>query len=251
ISEAMRQLEGGVYRSARRVLALSCFTRERLRRVVGVAPERIAVVPGGVSLPPLMDSEQRAVVRQQLGWRGAVVVTLRNLVPRTGVDLLVQSAAILRHSHPDLRWCVIGDGELGRPLRDLSALLHVDHLLEWCGYLDEEDVRQRMQAADLFMLPTRSLEGFGLVTVEAASHGLPVVATPVDANIEVVPSIDGNYLAAAATPQALVQATVELLADTPDDLTAYRHHIRQQVVDIYSWERHDAALLQMVAQLYG
>lgn len=246
---AMRQLEGGLYRSANRVMALSCFTRERLRRVVGVAPERIAVAPGGVSLPAVADSVQRTAWRQQLGWQGQVVMTLRNLVPRTGVDLLVQSAAILRYTHPDLRWCVVGDGELGEPLRDLCRLLQVDDRIEWCGYLAEDEVTQRMQAADLFMLPTRALEGFGLVTVEAASHGLPVVATPVDANIEVVPSIDANRLATAATPQALAQATAALLADIPDDLTPYRAKIRQQVIGLYGWKRHDEALLTMTSGL--
>jgi len=248
-AEAMRQLEGGLYRSANWVMALSCFTRERLRRVVGVVPERIAVAPGGVSLPALANDEQRSMWRTQFDWQGPVVVTLRNLVPRTGVDLLVQSAAILRHTHPDLRWCVVGDGELGSALRDLCCLLHVDDRIEWCGYLDEEEVAQRMQAADLFMLPTRALEGFGLVTVEAASHGLPVVATPVDANVEVVSAIDANRLATAATPQGLALATTTLLTEIPDNLTPYRHHIRQQVIDLYGWKRHDAALLTIVAGL--
>ncbi len=244
---AMRRLEGRVYRSADRVLALSCFTRERLRRVVGVLPRRIVVAPGGVSLPRKVGDDERARWREELGWQGPVVVTLRNLVPRTGVDLLVQCAAILRHSHPTLRWCVIGDGELAAPLCHLCGMLQVTPLIEWCGYLDEAEVARRMAAADLFMLPTRALEGFGLVTIEAASFGLPVVATPVDANVEVVPKIAANRLAEAATPQALAAATAQLLAEIPDDLDGYRRQIRQQVAAAFGWERHDAALLTAVA----
>jgi len=249
VTAAMRQLECALYRSADRVLALSCFTCERLRRVIGVSAQQVMIAPAGVSLPRRASEMQRTQWREEFGWRGPVVMTLRNLVPRTGVDLLVQSAAILRHTHPDLRWCVVGDGELREPLHHLCGMLQVEDLITWSGYLNEEEVARRMQAADLFMLPTRALEGFGLVTVEAASHGLPVVATPVDANVEVVAALDANYLAQAATPQALARATAELLAAMPDDLITYRQHIRQQVSEVYSWEKHDNTLLQTVSAL--
>ncbi len=251
VAWAMQRLERGIYRSADRVLAMSVFTRERLRRLLGVLPERILVAPAGVTLPRRVSEEQRAAWRDALGWRGPVVVTLRNLVPRTGVDLLVQCAAMLRHTHPDLRWCVIGDGALAEPLRGLCAMLQVEDRVAWCGYLDEDEVAKRLAAADLFMLPTRALEGFGLVTLEAAGHGLPVVATPVDANIEVVPAITGNRLATEATPAALAQATAEALAalSEHDGDDVRRQNIRQQVQSVFPWSTHDRALVEAVSSL--
>ncbi|RMH52484.1 MAG: glycosyltransferase family 1 protein [Zetaproteobacteria bacterium] len=247
---AMLWLERWIYRTADRVLALSVFTRERLRRMVGVAPEQVVIAPAGVSLPRRVRAAQRQAWRAQLGWEGPVVVTLRNLVPRTGVDLLVQTAAILRRSHPALRWCVIGAGPLQQPLRHLAGMLAVEEQIEWCGYLDEEQVAMRMAAADLFLLPTRSLEGFGLVTLEAAGFGLPVVATPVDANLEVVPELDDNRLAEAATPQALARAVGEALAAQQDEeYEARATRIRDQAQQRFPWQAHDAALLRAIAQI--
>ncbi|MDX8408544.1 MAG: glycosyltransferase family 4 protein [Mariprofundales bacterium] len=250
VAAAMRRLEVRVYNSADQVLVLSSFTRERLRRMLGVLPEQVVIAPGGVDMPRKAKQETRQQWRQEFGWQGPVVITLRNLVPRTGVDLLVQTAAILHLTHPDLRWCVVGDGELMQPLQHLCGMLKVDDLIEWCGFLDDDEVGRRLQAADLFLLPTRSLEGFGLVTLEANSHGLPVVATPVDANVEVVSQIEGNRLANDPTPQALAQAVAaSLSAWDEDSAQPLRAQIRQQVEETYRWAHHDAALLDAVTQL--
>ncbi|MDQ6951496.1 MAG: glycosyltransferase family 4 protein [Mariprofundales bacterium] len=250
VTASMRRLERRIYRSADRVMALSSFTRERLRRVMGVLPEQVVIVPGGVDLSRRAKIATRQQWRQQLGWDGPVVVTLRNLVPRTGVDLLVQTAAILQHTHPDLRWCVMGDGELAEPLRHLCGMLGVEESIEWCGFLEDNEVGKRLQAADLFVLPTRSLEGFGLVTLEANSHGLPVVATPVDANVEVVPQIDGNRLAVAATPQSLAREVAAALQGwPPQDSQHQRQRMRQQVEQRFGWPHHDQALLDSVREL--
>lgn len=245
ITAAMRWLESGIYRSASRLLVLSRHMQRELEHCFDISEARVVLAPGGVDLPPMLDEAQREQVRHELGWEGPVVVTLRNLVPRTGVDMLVQAAAMLRRDCPDVRWCVIGGGALADALVWLAAQLGVDDIVEFTGYLPEKDVVRRMQAADAFMIPTRSLEGFGLVTIEANACGLPVVASPVGGNIEVASSSPDNRVARAVSPEALAEAMADLL-HTDDAHEARAGRLRTHMAECFSWVGHDGRFLEAV-----
>jgi len=244
----MKKLERHVYGSAKSFLVLSDYMRRHLAECFQMNSAPIEVVFGGVDMPVLVSRGEREQVWQQLGWRGPVVVTLRNLVPRTGVDMLVQAAAMLRYAIPDLRWCVMGAGTLLEPLKWLAEQLDVADRIEFTGYLPEDEVALRMRAADAFMLPTRSLEGFGLVTVEANANGLPVVATPVGANPEVAGSIPDNILADAITPEALAEA-VRLLFERHADHMERAGRLHAHINEHFNWQLHDQALIRAVKSL--
>lgn len=242
VTAAMRRLEAGLYRSAQRLLVLSRHMQQELFACFEIPASRVVIAPGGVDLPKMPAAATRKKMRRELGWEGPVVVTLRNLVPRTGVDLLLQAAAILRHDMPEVRWCVIGGGALAQPLMWLAGQVGVDDIVEFTGYLPEEEVVSRMQASDAFMIPTRSLEGFGLVTIEANACGLPAVATPVGGNVEVASSSPDNRVAAAVSPEALAGSMRELLL-SKESHTARAKRLRAHMANNYSWERHDADFL--------
>ena len=121
IAAVMRRLEGRLYTSTDRLLVLSDYTKRRLTECFPATSCPVDIVYGGVDAPVPGNREEREMARKQLGWRGPVVITLRNLVPRTGVDMLVQAAAMLRYEMPDLRWCVMGAGTLLEPLKWLGT----------------------------------------------------------------------------------------------------------------------------------
>lgn len=244
---AMKFVERRLYASADAFLVLSDFMRDRLISFFGVATEDVTVVAGGVELPQVSEVPRDAL-RKSLGWDGPVVVTLRNLVPRTGVDLLVEAAALLRGELPQLRWCVIGQGTMLEQLQAQAAALGVAERIEFTGYLSEDEVRRRLFAADLFMLPTRDLEGFGLVTLEANACGLPVVATPVTANLEVVPSLPFNRLAAAVSAAALADAARRMLTAEALNETS-RQQLRDAVEAKYAWRHHDAGFVRVLESI--
>jgi glycosyltransferase involved in cell wall biosynthesis len=244
VAMAMKHLESRIYHGADRLLVLSRYTEQRLHEVFGLSRSKVIVTPGGVDLPP-PPAISRESMRASLQWRGPVVITLRNLVPRTGVDLLVAAAGLLKDEYPDLRWCVIGQGPLLEKLKEQAKSLGVSERIEFTGYLSEQDVKLRMHAADLFMLPTRDLEGFGLVTIEANACGLPVVATPVTANKEVVPSLPFNRLATAVSAEALADAVRAMLGQKGMD-ESERNELRSAVDAKYAWRHHDATFVAAV-----
>jgi glycosyltransferase involved in cell wall biosynthesis len=247
---SMRRIEAHLYRGATCLLVLSVHMRQRLAEAFSVR-DGVSVAAGGSDAVDDALFAARSSLRAELGWQGPVVVSLRNLVPRTGIDLLVQAAAMLRYDHPQLRWVIIGTGALLAPLQHLAAELGVADCIEFTGYLPEAEVKRRLVAADLFMLPTRALEGFGLVTVEAGACGLPVVATPVGANVEVIQALGHGLLSDEATPLGLARATAEMLqALAGSDVGKLRGELRA-ASSRFDWAHHDAGFLQALQGIGG
>ncbi|MDQ6991538.1 MAG: glycosyltransferase family 4 protein [Mariprofundaceae bacterium] len=245
---AMRRLETSVYQSATSSLVLSQFMCERLQDFFSIKQNAIRIAAGGINPIKSDNKEQdKSLLRQTLWGETANqphIITLRNLVPRTGVDLLIQAAAIVHVDRPDVMWDVMGDGKFKTALQGLSVELSMQDVIHFTGFLSENKVNEYMMAADAFMLPTRSLEGFGLVTLEANVHGLPVIATPVGANPDVVGWHTLNHVAEQATPDALAQAVLTYLANTPDE--AQRKNLSKETANYFSWGKHDSVLVNAI-----
>jgi len=249
VISGMRKLESSIYQSAKSHLVLSDFMRQRLQNFFNIPAQQINIASGGIGgfdLP----WDEREKMRQSIWGEDAAlptIITLRNLVPRTGVDLLVQAAAIVHVDRPDVRWHVIGSGALLKPLKQLRDTLNMHNIIEFSGFLPEKKVQQHLWSADLFMLPTRSLEGFGLVTLEANVLGLPVIATPVGANPDVVPWHPLNRIAKYATPESLAKTVLTYLDTLPD--FKERQKLASEAEEYFSWQKHDHALTAAVKAL--
>ena len=249
VAASMRKLESFVYQSAQAQLVLSDFMNQRLQDFFSIPAQQITIAAGGIDgfdLP----WDRREKMRQSIWNEEAAlptIVTLRNLVPRTGVDLLVQTAAIVHVDRPDVRWNVVGNGALLEPLKRLRDTLNMHDIIDFTGFLPEKEVQKRLWSADLFMLPTRSLEGFGLVTLEANVLGLPVIATPVGANPDVVSWHSFNSVAEHATPEALAKCVLQHLDTLPN--FKERQQLASATEGHFSWQKHDHALTAAVRSL--
>ncbi|MGY1633571.1 glycosyltransferase family 4 protein [Geodermatophilus sp. SYSU D01186] len=192
-----------------RLIAVSEGLRRTYHRI-GVPPERFTTVPNGVA--PLRDRIGRDAARAALGLdpRQPVVMTLGRLTHMKGQWHLVDAVPGLLARFPDLAVVLVGDGPLRQALEKRAAALGVAGAVRFAGH--RTDARQLLDAADVFVLPSRH-EGMPLVALEAMEAGLPVVATRVIGSEEVV--VDGRTgaLVRPGDPQALGAALARLLAD--------------------------------------
>lgn len=245
----IRKLESGLYRRASRLFVLSEYSHRRLGDVFSIT-DGIHVALGGAT--PIDDDlfSARPSLRMELNFKNSVVVSVCNLVPRSGVDLLVQAAVICRYSQPDLRWVIIGTGPLLEPLRHLVKELGVDDRIEFTGSIGDEDKKKRLVSADLFMLPSRAMESFGLIVLEANSCGLPVIATPVGINVELIQSLPfPNRLSTEVTPEALAQAVDDMLEDRESlDHEAMRQNLRAATLQ-HDWTIHNANFMKCICDV--
>jgi phosphatidyl-myo-inositol dimannoside synthase len=161
-----------------RVVCISDATaREVAQR--GVSGERIVVIPCGLS--------QRAVVapRPSTSQGSRTLVTIGRLVPRKGVAWFLERVfPALVEMSSDLSYVIVGDGpERAR----IASVIHAQGLSRYvtlCGALTDAERDALLAHADVFLMPNvpvaGDMEGFGIVCIEAAAHGVPVVAARLD-----------------------------------------------------------------------
>ena len=228
------------------VLVESEFIRGQLREHHRkVKPEKVTLIPGAVDLTRFRPDGPPERSRERFGLvPGPVVLTVRRLVERMGIDLLIRAAAEV----PGLQVVIGGEGPLRAELEALAASLKVK--ARFLGYVKDEDLPALYRAADLFVLPTRELEGFGLVAIEAMACGTPALGTPVGAIPEVLGPL--GLTVAGATAGAIAAGIRKFFAERDPGLPA---RCRGHVAAHYDWakvvERLERVLLEVVRARAG
>ena len=198
-------LEARVYRRAERCIVLSRAFARVLEHDFGVPPERITVIPGGVDVAHFARPGSRADARRALGWSESAptVLTVRRLVRRTGVDRLIDALPALRARVPGVRVMIAGDGPERAALEAQAKALGVADAVRFLGFVREEQLPLAYRAADLSVVPSVSLEGFGLIVPESLSAGTPVLVTPVGGLPETVAGLSDALVLRDASPAAI------------------------------------------------
>lgn len=199
-------LERAVLARADAYVVLSSAFRRVLVERYRVRPWDVHVWAAGVELQQFTPGD-RARARERLGVKTApfVAVCVRRLVPRMGLDVLLDAWEwTLRHGLPDgSQLLLVGDGPLREELAARAARPPlVDHV-RVLGRLDEEKLIDAYRAADVAVAPSVSLEGFGLVVLEAAACGTPSIVSAVGGLPEVVAPLDRSLIVAPRDAQAL------------------------------------------------
>jgi glycosyltransferase involved in cell wall biosynthesis len=226
-------LEAATYRAADRVVIGSEIERRPLL-TLGVAAERIAVVPYGVNASRFEDPEGvvRAEVRRELGIpAGArVVLFVGRFVERKKPHVVAAALRRLRAQDPSLMGILIGDGDW---MSEVRSIVGSDAGIKLPGAVSFDTLPRYYAAADVFTLPSVGEGSISLVVLEAAAAGLPLVLTedssgksPVferGVNGELVPLDDDESLAAA-------------LRSALDQAERYGPRSRELVRRYFSWE---------------
>lgn len=241
-------------RQARRVIAVSAFSRDRLLAHLPELAGRLAVVPDGVG--PLFlgyrrgRAEARARVAERLGPLpdGPIVLNVGSELPRKNMPLLLELLARLRAARPGATLVRVGApghprwrertlrAAAARGLRPGAELRLLD------AGVDDELLADLYRAADVFVAASL-YEGFGLPALEALAVGAPVVVTSCGALPEVVGAA-GRV--APPEPDALLAAVVAALDDPQPAARAAAGRARAAAL---TWERSAAMALAILADL--
>jgi glycosyltransferase involved in cell wall biosynthesis len=151
-------------------------------------------------------------VRDELGIppEAPVVGTVANLKGHKRLDRLLRAAAIVRRSHPDVRFVLVGSGPREADLRRLATKLHLDGTVSFLGF--REDAQRVTASFDVFALSSEH-EGLSIALIEALALGRPAVVPDVGGLGEVVRHDREGLLVPAGDEGALAAAIVRLLGD--------------------------------------
>ncbi|MDP8223475.1 MAG: glycosyltransferase family 4 protein [Candidatus Lernaella stagnicola] len=232
-----RRMQTRLLNGVRRIAVLSDFSREWIARLAPHRTYGVEKIPGGIDTerftPGPRDEEMRR--RLDLPADAFVVFTLRRLVRRMGIDLLIDAVADLKTERPV--WLLVGGkGPLRDALEEQARQRGIADRVRFLGFVPDEDLPRLYRAADLFVVPTRAEENFGLIVLEAAACGTPVAATPAGSLPEVLAVADDRYLAGDVTAAALSEVITRAMSDGEH----VRRHIREEVAPHvrreYVWE---------------
>lgn len=219
---------------ATRTTAVSEAAARRYVEVGAVPRGRIVVLPNGFDFARRDESEARAAMRAELGaGTGFLWLTAGRLDPQKGYDMLLEAFARILPQHAGARLAIAGDGPQRAELAAAVERLELGGSVALLG--DRSDVPALLAAADGFVLSSR-WEGLPMVLLEAAAARLPIVATDVGGNREVVlPQLGGvltpvsvagiaegmeSVMALAPEARAKIGGALRAQVETRYDMTA-------------------------------
>ncbi|MFQ5744367.1 MAG: glycosyltransferase family 4 protein [Acidobacteriota bacterium] len=252
-SRLMRWVEGAVLRRARGIIVLSDFSKQQLRSFhphsSGISIRRI---PGGVDTQRFSPAADRSRLAKQLGLPEGkkILLTVRNLEPRCGVENLLNAVAELVKRRRDFLLLVAGQGPLFERLQATVESMNLSAVVQLLGFVPEQRLVDLYRVAELYVQPDTELQGFGLTIVEALACGTPVLATPVGGALETLASLSAESLFSNSEPQRMARELDHLLDDT--ELLGCRSELRRFAESRFSWrstvEQVERCFLEVIGQ---
>jgi len=164
-------------RFASKLLPLSRFEAEFLRKKFRIRDDKISIVPNFIETAEYQRLE-KTDARRTLGidLNSFVVLTVCRLVPEKGVQTLLKATAALREKIPSLIVIVVGEGPFRPYLENLAIKYGIKDIVRFDGYVPNQQIGKYYSAADCFVLASFE-ESFGIVLLEALWYGLPTIAS--------------------------------------------------------------------------
>lgn len=229
------------YLHADQIIANSEFTRNELVKL-GIDSRKIVILHPGVDIERFRPGIAHADLTESIDLvRGErLIVSVGRLSRRKGFDQVIRSLPVLLRRGIAVRYALIGIGEDLGYLRELAAEEGVSERVHFLGHVAADDLPRWYNAADVVAMPNREIdgdtEGFGMVFLEAAACGKPVVAGRAGGTAAAVVDRETGLRVDGASASAVADAIGELLQDLALARTLGERGYRRAVAD-FSWER--------------
>ncbi len=207
-----RAIERGLARRTDRLLTVTPRVRDELLALGVGQPSQYTPVPLGFDLAPLLGAEaKRGELRAELRLGEAPLVGIvARLVPIKAHEVFLAAAVRVRATHPDVRFLIVGDGELRSALEQRVATLGLGDAVRFLGW--RADLDRLYADLDVVVLTSRN-EGSPVALIEAMAAGVPVVSTDVGGVADVVRHGDTGWLAPMDDDAAIAAHVVTVLGD--------------------------------------
>jgi glycogen synthase len=236
LNKAIHSVEWWLTYEARRVITCSEYMRWEVTRLFELPPDKMDVVPNGIRAERWRPEPARvAAARSRYAGSGPLVVFSGRLVYEKGVHDLLRAMPRLRRRHPGIRLVVAGSGPHDEALRAQARALRLGRSVCFAGFVGEAELAALAAAADCAVVPS-IYEPFGLVALEAAAAGTPLVAADVGGLREFVQPGHTGLRFRPGDAAGLADAVTALLSD---QMLARRmaRAARAVVTADYSWDR--------------
>jgi len=211
---------------SRRKILMETLLRNRITATVAVSkdlknklgshylanPEKIVTIHNGIPCDTKQPTVDKAVVKRCLGIEpdDYVVGTVGRLEPVKDQKTLLEAFSILHRKKTNTRLMIVGDGKERQNLQRTADRLNLNDSIVFTG--ERNDVDHLLRGMDVFVLPSLS-EGISITLLEAMREEVPVIATSVGGNVEVVEDNTSGFLVLPGSPDTIAERLLLLLSN--------------------------------------
>ena len=218
------------------IAANSKFTAERVHRYSKSG--NIQILHPGISKPPEPNEHERRNVKNWLEGHNPIITTIGRLEARKGHDKVIQAVALIRQQFPNIGYIIASTGEEQEALERLCKSLNVTENVAFCGHISDGERTALLRRADLFVMPCRaegdSVEGFGIVYIEAAAQGTPSLAGRTGGAKEAVLEGKTGELCTGEDAHDVAQVLLNMLS-APQRLETLGLNAKKRALQEFNW----------------
>jgi len=227
------------------VVSVSHFTKTRVVKQYGIAPENIMVLPNGVNPEQFFPMTALSDWRKKYELDGQkVILTLARLVERKGHDRVIQALPKILAEVPNVRYLISGktNSDYAKHLMQLSCDLGVEKHITFIGYIEPEALNAHYNLCDVYIMPSYELtekgdtEGFGITYLEANACEKPVIGGRSGGVLDAIEDGKSGFL---VEPNCISEIEEKLLFLLKNDAAAKTigKSGRERIMQSFTWKR--------------
>lgn len=246
IKAAALLAEGLAGRWCHAVVTVATYQAEFLTSRKILPTSRVLAIPNGVPDPSPLPASARNRLRAQFGVKSqeTLLICHGRLAKMKGVDVLLDSIALLKQRGVTLVCLVVGEGPAREELELQTSILNISEQVRFIGFRD--DVSDLLAAGDMVVLPSLR-EGLSIALLEAMATGTPIIATTIPGNVEAAP--DGSALLVPPGDPELLAVAIDRVLGSPTRLHELARAARDRFESAYREESMTDAYLELYKRL--
>lgn len=231
--QILNQVKKQVAQSANAMTVVSS-AMEHYLAVNQIQPKQVQVIPMGIDL------QNRFIRNESIVRKQNELLFVGRLVPKKGVNFLIDAFAILIKKYPDLKLKIVGFGPEESKLKAQANKLNLNHSIEFTGALPQEKLPELYQTTSIFVAPfiradNGDQEGLPVALMEAIGCGCPIVVGQVDGIEDLLGNDIHNIAINPKNINEINQAIINIL-ENPQEALARSIRIRNNTISFIDWE---------------
>jgi len=226
-----------------KIIVSSNRNKELIRKINHLDEDQLIVIPYGLSLQDHEINQNVSQIKNELhiNPKDFILISVGRHAPRKNFQLVIEAMKILKKTYPDaqIKYFLIGSGSDTEKLKNLTKNLGLKNEVIFLGAINDTMKKKYLKASDVFIMPSiatkKSIEGFGIVYLEANYFKLPVIGTISGGIIEAIEHHKSGLLIKPNDLNGLINAIVYLYENEEERkrMGEYGHN---RVINKYNWK---------------
>lgn len=203
----------------------ACVSSYSLNEAKKLGANKCVLIPNGIDLEKfkIYDGQRNKFE----------ISTTSTLIPRNGIDILIEALPAVLGKFPETRLKIAGEGPMEKILRERVRELNIADKVEFLGTIKHGEIPELVKKSHVFVRPSR-FEGFGVSFIEAMALGTPVVTCPVGGILDFITDGESGLLVPVNDPLALSNAIIRVF-ENEVEMKAITAKARKIVEERYQW----------------